>query len=127
MNDFNVVEFLSEPTPLFPELLALPVEDVVQISQRLDQLTIKMNTFNIKLEPETLKRQRLRRSLNQSKTEILVLNQALTHQNYENIVLREQMATLPSTVFSEIACLTQRTHTEVWCGSLASAEIESRS
>ena len=110
MTDFNIDEFLNEPFPLFPQPLPLPVEDMVQLSQRLEQLSIEMNTVNIKLELETLKRQRLRKSLKQSKTEILVLNQALTQQNYKNIALREQMATLSSTVFSEIACLTQRTH-----------------
>jgi len=110
MNEFDVDDMLSEPIPLFPEPPSLPTVDVVQISQRLEQLTIEINTFNIKLELETLKRQRLRRSLKQAKTEILVLNQALTQQNYENDALKEQMATLSNTIFSELACLTQRTY-----------------
>ena len=74
MNEFDVDDMLSEPIPLFPEPPSLPTVDVVQISQRLEQLTIEINTFNIKLELETLKRQRLRRSLKQAKAEILVLN-----------------------------------------------------
>ena len=67
-----------------------------------------MNAFSIKLELETLKRQCLRRSLKQSNSEILALKQALTQQNYDNIALREQMAMLSNTVFSKLACLTQR-------------------
>ena len=110
MTSFNFDDFLNEPFPLFPEPLPTPVEDIVQLSQRLEQLTVEVNTMNIKLELETIKRQRLRKSLKQSNAEILALKHELTQQNHDNITLREQMVMLSQTVFSEIVCLTQHTH-----------------
>jgi len=82
----------------------------VQLSQRLDQLSIEVNTINIKLELETIKKRRLRKSLKQSNAEILALKNELTRRNQDNITLNEQIAMMSQTVFSEIACLTQRTH-----------------
>ena len=89
MNEFDINDLLNESVPLFPEPLSFPTEDLVQISQRLEQLTVEVNTHNIKLELETLKRQRLRRSLEQAKAEIFVLNQALTQQQNDDTTLRE--------------------------------------
>ena len=96
--------------PFFPEPLSLPNDDLVLISQRPEQLTVDVNTHSIRLELESLKRQRLRRSLKQAKAKIIILNQTLTQQNHENATLREQMAMLSSTLFSELACLTKQTH-----------------
>ena len=105
MNEFDISDLIYDPIPLFPEPLSLSNEDLVKISQSLEQLTIDVNTNSIKLELETLKRQRLCRSLKQAKAEILVLNQALTQQNYEYATLKEQVATLSNTLFSELAAL----------------------
>ena len=57
MSDFNLNDILNDSIPLFPEPLSLPSEDLIQLSQRLDQLTIDVNTQNIRAELETLKRQ----------------------------------------------------------------------
>jgi len=54
MTSFNFDDLLNEPFPIFPEPLPTPVEDIVQLSQRLDQLSIEVNTMNIKLELETI-------------------------------------------------------------------------
>ena len=110
MTSFNFDDFLNEPFPLFPEPLQTPVEDIVQLSQRLEQLTVEVNTMNIKLELETIKRQRLRKSLRQSNAEILAIKHELTQRNQDNITVNEQIVMMSQTVFSEIACLTQRTH-----------------
>ena len=80
------------------------------ISQRLEQLTIDVNTQNIKLEVETLKRRRLRRSLNQVKNDITSLSQLLAYQTQEQAVLRNEIEILSASINSELACLTQRTH-----------------
>jgi len=101
INEFDITDLLKESVPLFPEPISFPAEDLVQINQRLEQLTVEVNTHHIKLELETLK---------QAKAEIYVLNQALTQQQNDNITLREQMATLSNIIFSELDCLTQRTH-----------------
>jgi len=110
MTSFNFDDLLNEPFPIFPEPLPTPVENIVQISQRLDQLSIEVNTMNIKLELETIKRRRLRKSLKQANDEILVLKNELIRRNQDNIALNEHLALMSQTVFSEIACLTQRTH-----------------
>jgi len=110
MSDFNWNDLLNDSVPLFPEPLSLPSEDLIQLSQRLDQLTIDVNTQNIRAELETFKRQQLRRTVKQIKAEVSTLNQIINQQQTENNILREQIATLNITIFSELACLTQRTH-----------------
>ena len=78
MNDFNTFDMnklLNDP--LFPEPVSYPNNDLIFINQRLEQLSVEVNTQNIKLELETIKRQRLRRSLKQAKTEIVTLSQLL--------------------------------------------------
>jgi len=110
MNEFNLNDLLNDSVPLFPEPLSFPTEDLIQLSQRLEQLTVKVKTQNIIIELETLKRQRLRRSFKQIKSEVFTLNQTIVQQQNENAMLREQLATLNTTIFSELACLTQRTH-----------------
>ena len=110
MTSFNFDDLLNESFPIFPEPLPTPVEDIVQLSQRLDQLSIEVNTMTIKLELEKIKRRRLRKSLKQSNDEILALKNELIRRNQDNIALNEQLALMSQTVFSEIACLTQRTY-----------------
>ena len=114
MSDFNLKDLLNDSVSLFPEPLSLPSEDLIQLSQRLKQLTIDVNTQNIKVELETLKRQRLRLSIRQIKAEVSILNETIIQQQTENTMLREQLATLNTTIFSELACLTQRIHCCLW-------------
>ena len=108
LNSFDMNDLLNQP--LFPEPVSFPNTDLIFINQRLEQLSIEINTQNIRLELESLKRQRLRRSLKQAKAEITTLNQMLTQMNHEHVTLKDQFATLSNTLFSELACLTQRTH-----------------
>jgi len=110
MSLFNFDDLLNDPFPIFPEPLPTPVEDVVYLSQRLDQLSIEINTTHIKLELETLKRRRLHKSLKQANNEILALKNELIQRNQDNIALNEHLALMSQTIFSEIACLTQRTY-----------------
>jgi len=106
--DFDLNELLNDP--MLPEPVLYPQNDLVFINQRLEQLSVEVNTQNIKLELETLKRRRLRRSMNQIKNEITALSQLLAHQSQEQAILRNQIVTLSESISSELACLTQRTH-----------------
>ena len=65
LNNFDMDELLNDP--LFPEPVLFPNTDLISISQRLEQLSVEVNTQNIRLKLESLKRQRLRRSLKQAK------------------------------------------------------------
>ena len=88
----------------------IPKTILVFINQRLEQLSVEVNTQSIKIELETLKRRRLRRSMKQIKNEITALSQLLAHQSQEQAILRNQIATLSENISSELACLTQRIH-----------------
>ena len=106
--DFELNDLLNDP--MLPEPVLFPQNDLVFINQRIEQLSIDVNTQNIKLELETLKRRWLRRSMNQIKNEITALSQLLAHQSQEQAVLRSQIETFSESIASELACLTQRTH-----------------
>ena len=69
-----------------------------------------MSTQNLKIELEILKGQRLRKSVKQLKEEVSTLKKVLNQKQAENDQLREQMIALNTTIFSELSCLTQRTH-----------------
>ena len=69
--DINLDELLNEPQPLFTVALSSLNEDIMNLSRRIDQLTIKVNTQNLTIELERIKRSRLRRSVNQLKSEVL--------------------------------------------------------
>ena len=88
MNEFNLNDLLNDSVPLFPEPLSFPTEDLIQLSQRLEQLTFEVNTQNIRVELGTLKRQRLRRSFKQIKAEVFTVNQTIAQQQTENSMLR---------------------------------------
>ena len=107
-DSFDINDLLNDH--LFPEPVLFPQNDLVSISQRLEQLTIDVNTQNIKLEVETLKRRRLRRSLNQVKNDITSLSQLLAYQTQEQAALRNEIEILSASINSELACLMQRTH-----------------
>jgi len=107
LNNFDISDLINEP--LLPEPLSLP--NVYKSASRVIDRWCQYHS--IRLELESLKRQRLCRSLKQAKAEIFILNQTLTQQNHENVTLKEQITTLSSTLFSELACLTQRTHCSI--------------
>ena len=110
MNEFNLNDLLNDFVSLFTEPLSFSTEDLIQLIQLLEKLTVEVNTQNIRIELEALKRQRLRRLFKQVKAKVFTLNQTIAQQQTENAMLREQLATLNTTIISELACLTQRTH-----------------
>jgi len=108
MSDFNLDELLIDPQPFFPVTLSLSAVDVMNLSKRIDQLTIEVNTQNLTIEIEQMKRRRLRRSFKLLKSEVLSLKQTTVQIQADNNVLKEQISTLSTTLFSEIACLITR-------------------
>ena len=110
MNEFDLDELLNESHPISPVPISPSNDDIMNLSKRLDHLTIDMNTQNLTIELEKMKRCRLRRSYKQLKSEILSLRQTTTQLQADNDLLREQISTLSSTLFGEIACLTTRVH-----------------
>ena len=51
---FDVNELLNDP--MFPDPVPYPNNDLIFINQRLEQLSVEINTQNIKLELEIIKR-----------------------------------------------------------------------
>ena len=73
MNEFDLNNLINDFTQFFPEILLPSTEDVMCLSKKIDQLTIDVNTQNLKIELETLKRRKLRSSIKQVKSEVLSL------------------------------------------------------
>jgi len=94
--DFDINELLNDP--ILPEPVLYPQDDLAFLSQRLEQLSVEVNTQNIKLELETLKRRRLWRSMKQVKSEITALSQLIAHQSQEQAILLNQIATISETI-----------------------------
>jgi len=78
-DSFNINDLLSDTMP--PEPMLFPQNDLVFINQRIEQLIIDVNTQHIKIELETMKRRRLRRSLKQFKNDVASLSQLLAYQS----------------------------------------------
>ena len=110
MNEFNLDELLSESHPISPVPISLLIDDIMNLSKLLDYLTIDLNTQNLTIEIERMKRRRLRRSFRQLKSEVLSLRHTTIQLQVNNDTLREQISTLSTILFSEIACLTTRVH-----------------
>ena len=110
IDNLEMNNLITESLPFFPEALIPSTDDVMFLSKRVDQLTIDVNTQNLKIELEKLKRCKLGNSLKQLRTEVISLWQVIVQQQAENNILKEQVATLSNTLFSELACLTSRTH-----------------
>ena len=110
MSDFNLDELLIDPQPFFPITLSPSAEDVMNLSKRIDQLTIEVNIQNLTIEIERMKRRRLRSLFKLLKSEVLSLKQTTAQIQADNNVLKEQIFILSTTLFSEIACLITRVH-----------------
>ena len=75
INDNLDMDNLTECLPFFPEALFPSTDDIMFLSKRFDQLTIDVNTQNLRIEVEKLKRRRLGRLMRQLKGEVLSLRQ----------------------------------------------------
>jgi len=82
----------------------------MNLSKQIDQLTVEVNTQNLTIEIERMKRRKLRRSFRLLKSEVFSLRQTTIQIQTDNNVLKEQISILSTTLFSEIACLTTRVH-----------------
>jgi len=84
MNEFDLDELLNESHPISPVPISPSNDDIMNLSKRLDHLTIDMNTQNLTIELEKMKQRRLRRSFKQLKSEILSLRQTTTQLQSDN-------------------------------------------
>jgi len=88
MSDFNLDELLIDPQPFFPITLSPSAEDVMNLSKRIDQLTIEVNIQNLTIEIERMKRRRLRSLFKLLKSEVLSLKQTTVQIQEDNNVLK---------------------------------------
>ena len=109
LND-DLNNLMNEPLSFLTADLFPPTNDIITISKQLEQLTIDVNTQNLKIEVERLKRQKLGRFVRQLKHESFSSRQLITQLQEENNTLKEQIATLNNTMSSEIARVTVLTH-----------------
>jgi len=107
IDNIDTDNLITESLPFLPEALIPSIDDITFLSKRVDQLTIYVNTQSLKIELEKHNRRKLWSSI---KTEVLSLRQIVAQQQTENNILKEQVATLSNTLFSELVCLTARTH-----------------
>ena len=69
-----------------------------------------MNTQNLKLEIESLKRRKLNQAIKQLKRESFSSRQLIVQIKDNNNIMKEQIATLSNALYNEIARLTMFTH-----------------
>ena len=62
-DNLDMGNLITESLTFFPEALFPSTDDVMFLSKRIDQLTIYVNTQNLRIEVEKLKRRRLGRSI----------------------------------------------------------------
>jgi len=73
LNDIMLINdndnFLNESLPFFPSNLFPSTDDVLALSKQLEQLNLDVNTQNLKIEVEKLKREKIGNSVRQIKIE----------------------------------------------------------
>jgi len=146
MNYNNLINLTEDPTlpdllpeePMFNELLQMddltmpvPHPDVVELSRKLDNLTIESNTQGLRLEIERAKRQRLQASVRQVKRDLAIpcpdlieirneLNQFKEYQNAINYQLDGENARTNTLAFRSISRICQMLAALISCASLSS-------
>jgi len=78
INNVDLDNLINDSLPLFPEALLPSTEDIMLLSRKIDRLTIDVNTHNLRIELEKMKRCKLGSSLRQLKSEVLSLKQLIT-------------------------------------------------
>lgn len=89
MNQCNLFSLSGDPTlpdlvpeaPVFEDLLQFndwtipsPCPDIVELTRKLDSLTLESNTQSLRLEIERAKRQRLQASIRQIKRDVITMS-----------------------------------------------------
>jgi len=99
-------EFLVDPTlpdlllqeePIYDEIFQLdnltapiPLPDIVELSKKIDSLTIEVNTLGLRLEIEKAKRQHLQTTMRQIRRDKTFLNSDIQMLRSELLQLRDQ-------------------------------------
>jgi len=103
-------EFIIDPTlpnlllqeePIYDDIFPLdsliaptPLPDVVELSKRIDSLTIEVNTLNLRLELERTKRQHLQTTVRQLRRDKTFINSDIQMLRGEVSQLRDQQSTI---------------------------------
>jgi len=103
MNNDNMFTFsMEDPCPVLmeePPLLEFgdlfPThQDLTQITERIGHIDISLNTQDLRIELERMKRRKLRTSINNIKREILPNNNAVAQLQNDLMIMRERMDAL---------------------------------
>ena len=108
IDDFDGL--MSESLPLIPVDLFPSTDDMILLNNKIDQLTVDVNTQSLRIELEKLKRQKLGDTVRRLKSDLLSLRQTVEQIQAENKIIREQLSALSNTFFSEMACMSVRVH-----------------
>jgi len=101
---------MNESLPFIPVDLFPSTDDMIILSNNIAQLTVDVNTQNLKIELEKLKRQKLGATIRRLKSDLLSLHQTVEQVQIDNKIIKEQLSALSNTMFSEMACMSARTH-----------------
>ena len=85
MTEFSLEELMNEMHPISHIPILPSNDDVMSLSKRLDHLEVDINTQNLELKIEKMKRRKLRKSVKHLKNEILIMKQ--TQPNLERIMM----------------------------------------
>ena len=119
MNPSDLISPLSEETcPLISNEITdlefnnlFPTyQDLNQLTDRINRLDIDMNTHNLRLELERMKRRKLRASFNNIKQEIHPHNDEINRIQYDLSTQQERVGALDMIFNSEIARLSSLTY-----------------
>jgi len=93
MNDELLIDdlnnFMVDPLPLLTAELFPSTDEYNNLNKGVDQLTVEMNTQNLKFEIESLKRRKLNQAIKQLKRESLSSRQLIVQIEEDNNIMRE--------------------------------------
>ena len=101
---------MNESLPLIPVDFCPSTDDMTFLNNKIEQLTVDVNTQNLKIELEWLKRRKLGSTVRRLKSDLLSLRQTVEQVQAENNMMREQIAALSNTFFSKTTFMIVRTH-----------------
>ena len=119
MNNDDMFSFsIEDPCPVLmeePPLLEygnlFPThQDLTQITERIGHIDISLNTQDLRIELERMKRRKLRTSINNIRKEILPHNNAVAQLQHDLMILQESMGALEMRHNHEMARISALTY-----------------
>ena len=100
-------KLMNESLPFIPVDLFPSTDDMTFLNNKIEQLTVDVNTQNLKIELGRLKRRKLGSTVWQLKGDLLSLRQTVEQVQAENNLMKEQIATLSNAFFRTHCCLSR--------------------